>query len=180
MYFWLCQVHICSICSYCFAIKTWCKTFVCNSMLNKPLSESESESVYSTVYSGADHRKHQISASLAFVEGIHRRPVNSPYKWPITREMFLFYDVIMEIQGGDCWGRVWVPLCVLIATRDIMGFDAQARSSVNGSTGFNSGAHWPLNGTLSTLLIHCILLKGEGVDHRGVLINVALFRPFSV
>ena len=28
--------------------------------------------VYSTVYSGADRRKHQSSASLAFVRGIHR------------------------------------------------------------------------------------------------------------
>ena len=37
-------------------------------------------SVYSTVYSGADQRKHQSSASLAFVRGIHRRPVNSPHK----------------------------------------------------------------------------------------------------
>ena len=36
--------------------------------------------VYSTVYSGADHRKYQSSASLAFVRGIHRWPVNSPHK----------------------------------------------------------------------------------------------------
>ena len=36
--------------------------------------------VYSTVYSGADQRKHQSSASLAFVRGIHRIPVNSPHK----------------------------------------------------------------------------------------------------
>ena len=28
--------------------------------------------VYSSVYSGADQRKHQSSASLAFVRGIHR------------------------------------------------------------------------------------------------------------
>ena len=33
--------------------------------------------VNSTVYSGADQRKHQSSASLAFVRGIHRWPVNS-------------------------------------------------------------------------------------------------------
>ena len=52
--------------------------------------------VYSTVYSGADQRKHQSSASLAFVRGIHRRPVNSPHKWPVTRKMFPFDDVIME------------------------------------------------------------------------------------
>ena len=52
-------------------------------------------SVYPTVYSDADQRKHQSSASLAFVRGIHRRPVNSPHKWPVTRKMFPFDDVIM-------------------------------------------------------------------------------------
>ena len=36
--------------------------------------------VYSTVYSGADQRKHQSSESLAFVRGIHRWPVKSPHK----------------------------------------------------------------------------------------------------
>ena len=51
--------------------------------------------VYSTVHSGADQRKHQRSASLAFVRGIHRRPVNSLHKWPVTRKMFPFDDVIM-------------------------------------------------------------------------------------
>ena len=48
-----------------------------------------------TVYSGADQRKHQSSASLAFVGGIHRWPVNSPDKGPVTRKMFPFDDVIM-------------------------------------------------------------------------------------
>ena len=51
--------------------------------------------VYSAIYSGADQRKHQSSASLAFVRGIHRGPVNSPHKWPVTRKMFPFDDVIM-------------------------------------------------------------------------------------
>ena len=44
--------------------------------------------VHSTVYSGADQKKHQRSASLAFLWGIHRWPVNSPHKWPLTRKMF--------------------------------------------------------------------------------------------
>ena len=52
--------------------------------------------VYSTVGSGADQRKHQSSASLAFVRGIHRWPVNSPHKRPVTRKMFPFDDVIMD------------------------------------------------------------------------------------
>ena len=43
--------------------------------------------VYSTVYSGADQRKPQSSASLAFVQGIHRWPVNSPHKWPVTQKI---------------------------------------------------------------------------------------------
>ena len=51
--------------------------------------------VYLTVYSDADQRKHQSSASLAFVWGIHRGPVNSPHKWPVTRKMFPFDDAIM-------------------------------------------------------------------------------------
>ena len=51
--------------------------------------------VYSAVYSGADQRKHQSSASLAFERGIHRGPVNSPHKGPVTRTMFPFDDVIM-------------------------------------------------------------------------------------
>ena len=51
--------------------------------------------VYSTVYSDADQSKHQSSASLAFVLGIHRWPVNSPHKGPVTRKMFPFDDVIM-------------------------------------------------------------------------------------
>ena len=46
--------------------------------------------VYSIVYSDAGQRK-QSSASLAFVS-----PVNSPHKWPVTRKMFPFDDVIMK------------------------------------------------------------------------------------
>ena len=55
--------------------------------------------VYSTVYSDADQRKHQSSASLAFVWGINRSPLNSPHEWPVTRKMFPFDDVIMVNAG---------------------------------------------------------------------------------
>ena len=51
--------------------------------------------VYSIVYSGADQRKHQSPASLAFMGGIHRWPVNSPHKWLVTRKMFPFDDIIL-------------------------------------------------------------------------------------
>ena len=47
-------------------------------------------------YLDADQRKHQSFASLAFLRGIPRGPVNSPHKWPVTRKMFPFDVVIMH------------------------------------------------------------------------------------
>ena len=52
--------------------------------------------VYSSLYSGADQRKHQSSASLAFDRRIHRWPENSPHKGPVTRKIFRLDDVIMR------------------------------------------------------------------------------------
>ena len=64
--------------------------------------------VCSTVYSGADQRKHQSPASLAFVWGIHRGPVNSPHKGPVTRKMFPFDDVITRYnQRSRHFGHGW-------------------------------------------------------------------------
>ena len=37
--------------------------------------------------------------SLAFVQGIHRWPVNPPHKRPATRKMFSFDDVIMKRES---------------------------------------------------------------------------------
>ena len=54
--------------------------------------------VYLSVYSGADQRIHLSPASLAFVRGIHRWPVNSSHKGPVTRKMFPFDDVIMGMS----------------------------------------------------------------------------------
>ena len=39
---------------------------------------------------------------MAFVRGIHRSPVNSPHKGPVTRKMFPFDDVIML----HCYGAI--------------------------------------------------------------------------
>ena len=64
--------------------------------------------VYSTVASNSDQRKHQSSASLAFVRGIHRGPGTSPHEWPVTQKMFPFDDVIMisQITVGNFLNRV--------------------------------------------------------------------------
>ena len=58
-----------------------------------------------TIYWGADQRKHQSTASLAFVMGIHRWPVKSPHKGPVTQKRFPFDDVVLVchvVQGTPC------------------------------------------------------------------------------
>ena len=74
---------------------------------------------HSTVYSDAYQRKHQSSTSLAFVRGIHRWPVNSPHKGPVTRKMFPFDDVIMIFfpQSGsfEVWRKPLVDSSVAFA-----------------------------------------------------------------
>ena len=69
--------------------------------------------VYSSIYSGADQRKHQSSTSLTFVRGIHRWPVNSPHKGPVTQKMFPFDDVIMMPWGISHLGQHWFSQCFL-------------------------------------------------------------------
>ena len=54
--------------------------------------------VYSSVYWDVDQRKHQSSASLAFV----RSPVNSPHKGPVTRNVLPFDDVIIFLNTFSC------------------------------------------------------------------------------
>ena len=55
--------------------------------------------VCSIVRSDADQRKYKNSAPLVFVRRIHRWPVDSPHKGPVTRKMFPFDDVIIESDG---------------------------------------------------------------------------------
>ena len=66
--------------------------------------------VCSTVGSGADQRKYQSSASLAFVRGIHRLPVNSPLKRTATRKMFSSDDVIMNAAHWLFLCHSWIHL----------------------------------------------------------------------
>ena len=61
---------------YCFILPTWNKVFLLLLLLWL-----------------TDQRKHQSFASLAFVRGIHRGPVNSPHRLPVTRKMFPFDNV---------------------------------------------------------------------------------------
>ena len=83
----------------------------------------------SIVCSGSDQRKLQISATLAFVRGIRRSPVNSPHKSPVTRKFFTFDDVIvLHFAAGyqnriikDKWYSlsyvyIYIYVCVCVHT----------------------------------------------------------------
>ena len=87
-------------------------------MQSNPIQITSLTSVYSTVYSGAGQRKHQSSASLTFVRGIHQWPVNSPHKGPVTRKTFPFDNVIMSrgIQSVR-----WIPL-QKVSNAELWGF----------------------------------------------------------
>ena len=75
------------------------------------------------LFKGPVKIKHQSSASLAFVRGIHRWPMNSPHKGSVMWKMFLFDDVIMDginrkHPRPDTWTlekrircRVWFCTC---------------------------------------------------------------------
>ena len=93
--------------------------------------------VYSIVHSGADQRKHQRSASLAFVRGIHRWPVNSPHKWPVTRKCFHLMTLSYDTTP-------WAVQCFLV---DICQWDNSIRVS------------YPKRNALSTSLWTQILNK---------------------
>ena len=65
------------------------------------------------VYPRRRSKKHQSSASLDFVRGIHRWVVNSPHKGPVTRKMFQFDDFSMAL------GSISLPK----GRKSISGFD---------------------------------------------------------
>ena len=93
--------------------------------------------VYSKVYSGVDHRRRQSSASLVFGRGIHRWPVNSAHKGPVTWKMFsiswrhngqsfsLWHNAFLchspVYDGLWCWKRAQCNhgICHLVFEREI-------------------------------------------------------------
>ena len=84
--------------------------------------------VYSTVSSDADQKEHQSTASLAFVWGIHRGPINSPHKWPVTQKISIswrynehikpriYINVDFETISGPSTHAVRKVLCVNIVS----------------------------------------------------------------
>ena len=105
----------------------WKASHYCDVIMTTMVSRFTSLTVvYSIVYWDAYQRKHQSSALLAFVWGIHQWLVNSPHKGPVTRKMIPFDDVIMltvmmPIRLSKC--RVIRPFQHTMARlRDFMWF----------------------------------------------------------
>ena len=113
--------------------------------------------VYSTVYSSADQRKHQSSTSLAFVRGIHRWPVNSPDKRPVTRKMFPFDDIIMwlldrQYQNGTLqWCRISIMASLITGNYAVCS--TGRFSQVCNKESIKATDYWPF-----VRRIHCLLV----------------------
>ena len=72
------------------------------------------------------------------MHGIHRGPVNSPYKWPVTRKMFPFDDVIMQKQNalqlsrdGEVWNVIWKPFPSSLKTYTFEIIDSHCSSETS-------------------------------------------------
>ena len=76
----------------------WLMVITADGNCRPPVKSPASRLLTQLFFSGAGQRKHQSSASLAFVRKIHQWSVNSPHKGPVTRKMFPFDDVIMIIR----------------------------------------------------------------------------------
>ena len=90
--------------------------------------------VFSTVYSDPDQRKHQSSASLAFVRGIHRFPVNSPHKWhsrliPMYNARFILWPPSLSSNMGRerRWPR-WIKKALHIGIKRLWQMASNAEN----------------------------------------------------
>ena len=115
--------------------------------------------IYSAVYSGTDQRKHQSSASLAFVRRIHRSPVNSPHKGSVMQKILQFDDVIMCMNNCqvDHQDSTVVKFWVSLHIRDFKyGFckpenipDSKVHGANMGPTWVLSAPDWPHVGLMN-------------------------------
>ena len=105
--------------------------------------------VYSIVYSDTNQRKHQSSASLAFVRGIHRGPQNSPHKWPVRRKCFHLMTSL--------WGYHHLACDKICLTYDMKPGHTSTEQCKTG----HIHSAWPLN--VIHIKHHRFLLQGPGL-----------------
>ena len=128
--------------------------------------------VYSAVYSGADQRKHPSSASLAFVWGIHRWPVNSPHKWPVTRKMLPFDDVIKFTKTISMFIKIF---SLKKSHRKSNKFSAVLQVSVNQQ----NLCFIVIFKILALALPYCFLLKIVATNQPNLKIFTTIFKIYT-
>ena len=105
------QHNILNLVHHYFSLPSGCSNRACQHyndvIMNTVASQITSLTIVSSiVYLSADQRKHQSSALLAFVRVIHRRPVNSPHKGPVTRQMF----PLIWWRHHEAGSHPWTPM----------------------------------------------------------------------
>ena len=125
----------------------------------------------------------QSSASLAFVRGINREYVNSPHKGPVTRKMFPFDDVIMQICMVISWHAALSALLLLCEGNPwaIGGFPSLVLQSSNGSwTSYWTGSRVDLRRVIWDVMPlmwrHCNGMRritmSENMSHITLFFNI--------
>ena len=123
--------------------------------------------VYSIVYSDADQRKHLSSASLAFVWGIHRGPVNSPHKMASYAENV---SIWWRHHGVTYWERIFYSKGCLHIHMTIWWYGACIKSTLvltrwykwncfNYSDNNENEIYWISKYLWNGILNHCIWLR---------------------
>ena len=115
---------------------------------------------YSTVCSGANQRKHQSSASLAFVRGIHRWPVNSPHKGSVTRKCFHLMTSSWHFPVVQ-WQAIWWLLCFrgnFISIQKVLLTQVHSQSQ-------QARSDWNTVGFICHNKVHDLLIKIQVINN---------------
>ena len=131
--------------------------------------------IYSTVYSGVDQRKHQSSTSLAFVWGIHCWSVNFLHKLPVTRKMFPFDDIIMHFPD-DIFKWIFLNGIVWILIKIALKFGPRGPISNIQALVQIMAWCWPRNKPLSepmmvSLMMHICITQPQIVEKNCVILD---------
>ena len=121
-------------------------------------------------------RKHRSSASLVFVRGIPRWPMNSPSKRPVTRSMFPFDDVIMfrEMHRQpvhSSYKRPIIRKCVLTHRGRVTHIYAGKLTIIGSDNGLSPVRRQAIIWTNAWIL----LIRPSGTNFSEILIEIDVF-----
>ena len=138
--------------------------------------KSPASRLFTEAFIQAQIKKHQSSASLAFVRGIHRGPVNSPHKWPVTGKMFPFDDVIMRRAARYChtvsksFHCTWFidDVSEFVKNLTILTMGHWERLPVSQSNELSNHYDEIFTRSTNDYLMHLVFANGKANPHFGV------------